>query len=481
MQLAALLDPRSAPRRRRARCADKWRQMRAAWALERAWTKDADPRSVSEPGHLSRRAAGHRRGGRGAVRQGAARPDPTRSRCVLAALVRAPNAERAALTRRARRAGALDGAAANGSGAALGRTPSPEPSTGRAVVATRPRLPPPSTASSTHRGAARARRAGAARRAPPAAAAGGPAPTRASTLDADTQRIAADVAAAPSARHPRPLGARRRRAGGRQRQRRRARLRRRQRRPLERAPRRRHPGAPPGRLDAQAVPLRAARSTAACSPPPRCSTTRRSRSPPATGSSGRATTTSTSAAWCSLRTALAGSLNVPAVRALLLVGADAFADQLRAPRLRRRRQPGDYYGPALALGSRRRHAVGAGQRLSRARQRRRVRHAAAPAPSRRRAGRPPRRAVYSADAAFIVADILADRDSRSVTFGLESPLATPLLERGEDRHQQGHARQLVRRLSRAATPSASGSATSPASRCTTSAASPARRRSGRTS
>src|SRR5581483_4861919 len=35
----------------------------------------------------------------------------------------------------------------------------------------------------------------------------------------------------------------------------------------------------------------------------------------------------------------------------------------------------------------------------------------------------PRR-VMSADAAFVVADILADRNARSLTFGLDSPLAT---------------------------------------------------------
>ncbi|MFN8644615.1 MAG: transglycosylase domain-containing protein [Candidatus Binatia bacterium] len=53
----------------------------------------------------------------------------------------------------------------------------------------------------------------------------------------------------------------------------------------------------------------------------------------------------------SVRTALAGSLNVPAVRALQLVGADDFADRLRAFGFDDIRQPGGYYGPALALGS----------------------------------------------------------------------------------------------------------------------------------
>ena len=62
MQVAALLDADLHRGARRARLREKWRQMRAAWALERAWTKAADPRGVSQPRHLPRRAAGHRRG-----------------------------------------------------------------------------------------------------------------------------------------------------------------------------------------------------------------------------------------------------------------------------------------------------------------------------------------------------------------------------------------------------------------------------------
>src|SRR5205085_9417718 len=52
----------------------------------------------------------------------------------------------------------------------------------------------------------------------------------------------------------------------------------------------------------------------------------------------------------SLRTALAASLNLPAVRTVLLVGPDDFADQLRAFGFQLPR-PGEYYGPSLALGS----------------------------------------------------------------------------------------------------------------------------------
>ena len=52
----------------------------------------------------------------------------------------------------------------------------------------------------------------------------------------------------------------------------------------------------------------------------------------------------------SVRTALASSLNVPAVRTLELVGLDRFHDTLRALGFDTLTQPDDYYGAALALG-----------------------------------------------------------------------------------------------------------------------------------
>ena len=123
----------------------------------------------------------------------------------------------------------------------------------------------------------------------------------------------------------------------------------------------------------------------------------------------------------SLRTALAGSLNVPAVRALLLIGADALTEQLRRLGFAGVRQSGDYYGPSLALGSAdvtlwqlvdAYRALANGGVVSPLH----MRPDDTPAPAER---------VYSPEAAFVVSDVLADRDSRSVTFGLENPLATP--------------------------------------------------------
>ena len=52
-----------------------------------------------------------------------------------------------------------------------------------------------------------------------------------------------------------------------------------------------------------------------------------------------------------VRTALAASLNIPAVRTLELIGADVFVQQLRRLGFTGMTQPGDYYGPSLALGS----------------------------------------------------------------------------------------------------------------------------------
>jgi penicillin-binding protein 1C len=120
-----------------------------------------------------------------------------------------------------------------------------------------------------------------------------------------------------------------------------------------------------------------------------------------------------------VRTALAGSLNVPAVRTLLLAGVEPFHQRLLQLGLPLT-QDADYYGYALALGSpevnlwslvNAYRTLANGGRFSRA--------SLLPGQSG------PLRQVIDPDATFIVADILADRAARSVTFGLENPLATP--------------------------------------------------------
>ena len=123
----------------------------------------------------------------------------------------------------------------------------------------------------------------------------------------------------------------------------------------------------------------------------------------------------------SVRTALASSLNVPG-RARAGAGGRG-ADGAAAPAARASAassRPGDFYGPSLALGSADVslwEMVGAYRALA---------VGGVWSPLRMTAGEAPgeSRRVYSEDAAFLVSSILADRDSRSVTFGLENPLAT---------------------------------------------------------
>ncbi|CAB3770341.1 penicillin-binding protein 1C [Paraburkholderia solisilvae] len=137
--------------------------------------------------------------------------------------------------------------------------------------------------------------------------------------------------------------------------------------------------------------------------------------------------------WVSVRTALGSSLNVPAVRTLVMVTPHRFADTLVALGLPLE-QSGDYYGYSLALGSadvtllsltnayralanggiasptvdlaahsRKPGSSGSGN------------DSGAPLPARR---------VFSVDASFIVTSVLSDNNARTRTFGFDSPLAT---------------------------------------------------------
>jgi penicillin-binding protein 1C len=123
----------------------------------------------------------------------------------------------------------------------------------------------------------------------------------------------------------------------------------------------------------------------------------------------------------SVRTALAGSLNVPAVRALLVDGVETFRDRLWDMGYRGLTEDGDYYGYSLALGSAEvtlleqaaaYRALGDGGRYR---------------PLRLRRDDPvaPARPIADAAAAWIVADMMADTDARAVTFGVDSALRLP--------------------------------------------------------
>ncbi|MGK5080346.1 penicillin-binding protein 1C [Janthinobacterium sp. HLX7-2] len=124
--------------------------------------------------------------------------------------------------------------------------------------------------------------------------------------------------------------------------------------------------------------------------------------------------------YVSARTSLASSLNIPAVRTVLLTGQDGFYNRLKDVGLSSLTEPAEYYGPSLALGSSEvtllelanayRVLANGGQYSVASLQ-------------RGQAGTGKRR-VMDPGAAFIVGDILADRAARSLTFGLRNELGT---------------------------------------------------------
>lgn len=121
----------------------------------------------------------------------------------------------------------------------------------------------------------------------------------------------------------------------------------------------------------------------------------------------------------SARTALASSLNVPAVRTLVLTGVEAFRDRLNSLGYSIK-QEGNYYGYSLALGS---AEVTVWQQAQAYRALARGGEWSPLTLAPDGAGGPSRR-VLAPDATFVVGDILGDPAARSVTFGLDSRLDT---------------------------------------------------------
>jgi penicillin-binding protein 1C len=117
--------------------------------------------------------------------------------------------------------------------------------------------------------------------------------------------------------------------------------------------------------------------------------------------------------WVSMRTALGSSLNVPAVRTLVMVTPHRFAKTLVSLGLPLT-QAGDYYGFSLALGS-------ADVTLATLTNAYRT---LANAPSAMATPTAPGTRVFSPQASFIVTNILADNNARTRTFGFDSVLAT---------------------------------------------------------
>lgn len=123
----------------------------------------------------------------------------------------------------------------------------------------------------------------------------------------------------------------------------------------------------------------------------------------------------------SVRSALAGSLNVPAVRTLVLTGVDAFRDRLWDAGYRGLTEDGQYYGFSLALGSAEVTLIeqaGAYRALARGGR-------WSPLRIRDDDKRAAPRGVFGPQASWIVADMLADPDARARAFGLDSALRLP--------------------------------------------------------
>jgi penicillin-binding protein 1C len=123
----------------------------------------------------------------------------------------------------------------------------------------------------------------------------------------------------------------------------------------------------------------------------------------------------------SARVALAGSLNVPAVRTLLLVGVEAFRDRLFDTGYAGLTEAGDYYGFSLALGSAEvtlveqadaYRSLALGGRWT-------------PLHVIKDEKVEGERRTTSPQAAWIVADMLADPNARAATFGIDSALRLP--------------------------------------------------------
>ena len=119
------------------------------------------------------------------------------------------------------------------------------------------------------------------------------------------------------------------------------------------------------------------------------------------------------------RVALASSLNVPAVKTLNLIGVGSGLKVLRAAGFESLKSD-DYYGASLALGAADVclwDMVNAYRGLANGGEWRPLRFQSSDAPASARA-------IMTPQAAYIVGNILSDRESRSRTFNLESPLST---------------------------------------------------------
>lgn len=123
----------------------------------------------------------------------------------------------------------------------------------------------------------------------------------------------------------------------------------------------------------------------------------------------------------SVRTALASSMNIPAVKALGLVGAEAYLGKLRTLGFSHINESGDFFGPSLALGSldvSLWELVNAYRTLANGGMHGELSLTTVWGDSL------PSKRVFSKEAAFLISDILSDREARSAGFGFGNPLST---------------------------------------------------------
>ena len=128
--------------------------------------------------------------------------------------------------------------------------------------------------------------------------------------------------------------------------------------------------------------------------------------------------------WTSVRTALACSYNIPAVKAAEQVGATQLLTLLHKLGFSSLTKPADFYGLGLALGNgevRLLELANAYATLARGGLFKPV--ALATSPDVKQPGQP--HPVLDAKTAYLITDILKDNQARSAQFGLNSPLVLP--------------------------------------------------------
>lgn len=124
--------------------------------------------------------------------------------------------------------------------------------------------------------------------------------------------------------------------------------------------------------------------------------------------------------WVSVRTALASSLNIPAVQALTMLDIEAMRDVLVSLGLPLN-ETGEFYGYSLALGS----ADVTLLSLTNAYRALANDGLYTPVKWLPNQSLSEKRQVMSPASSWIIGDILSDRQARALTFGLDSALSTP--------------------------------------------------------